>query len=44
MWVFLHNAQARAFYARFGFRLDGEQRPHEASGAIEARMRAPLAG
>lgn len=39
LWVFLRNAQARAFYARSGFRLDGAKGTHEASGVATARMR-----
>jgi len=42
LWVFRRNAQGRAFYARSGFRLDGEIRPHQPSGVPTARMRLPL--
>ena len=42
LWVFLRNAQARAFYARSGFRLDGAKSTHEASGVATARMRLKL--
>lgn len=38
-WLFLHNAMGRAFFARFGFRMDGTTRVHKASGAQEVRMR-----
>lgn len=38
-WLFLHNAMGRAFFARFGFRMDGAKRDHEASGSQEVRMR-----
>jgi L-amino acid N-acyltransferase YncA len=44
LWVFLRNAQGRAFFARSGFRLDGRNDVHEASGARTARMRARLPG
>lgn len=39
LWVFLRNAQGRAFYARSGFRLDGAKGVHELSGVPTARMR-----
>ena len=42
LWVFLRNAQARAFYARSGFRLDGAKSTHDASGVATARMRRTL--
>jgi GNAT superfamily N-acetyltransferase len=42
LWVFKRNAQARAFYARLGFRLDGAERVHELTGAQVARMRMPF--
>ncbi len=42
LWVFQRNAQARAFYARSGFRLDGAKSTHEASGVATARMRLKL--
>ncbi len=42
LWVFLRNAQARAFYARSGFRLDGAKGTHDASGVTTARMRMAL--
>jgi len=42
LWVFLRNAQARAFYARSGFRLDGAKGTHQASGVATARMRLAL--
>ncbi len=38
-WLFLHNAMGRAFFARFGFRMDGTKRVHDGSGAEEVRMR-----
>ena len=44
LWIFLRNAQGRAFFARSGFSLDGAKDVHEASGVATARMRAPLAG
>ena len=44
LWVFRRNAQGRAFYARSGFRLDGEIRSHQPSGVATARMRLPLGG
>jgi GNAT superfamily N-acetyltransferase len=42
LWVFKRNAQARAFYARFGFRLDGATGVHTGTGAARVRMRAAL--
>jgi GNAT superfamily N-acetyltransferase len=39
LWIFLRNAQGRAFYARSGFRLDGAKSVHEPSGVPTARMR-----
>ena len=42
LWVFLRNAQARAFFARSGFRLDGARMTHTASGVPTARMRLTL--
>jgi GNAT superfamily N-acetyltransferase len=42
LWVFLRNAQGRAFYARSGFRLDGEQGTHDQSGVRTARMRRAI--
>lgn len=42
LWVFLRNAQGRAFYARSGFRLDGAKGVHESSGVTTARMRLAL--
>lgn len=42
LWVFKRNAQARAFYARFGFRLDGATGTHQGTGAARVRMRAAL--
>ena len=42
LWVFLRNAQARAFYARSGFRLDGAKSTHDASGVATARMRRAM--
>ena len=42
LWVFLRNAQARAFYARSGFRLDGARSTHAPSGVATARMRLTL--
>ena len=42
LWVFQRNAQARAFYARSGFRLDGAKSTHEVSGVATARMRLGL--
>ena len=42
LWVFLRNAQGRAFYARSGFRLDGAKGKHEASGVTITRMRLAL--
>lgn len=44
LWVFLRNAQGRAFYARSGFRLDGTKSTHEPSGVTTARMRLVLIG
>lgn len=42
LWVFLRNAHGRAFYARSGFRLDGEQGTHDRTGVRTARMRRPI--
>jgi RimJ/RimL family protein N-acetyltransferase len=42
LWVFKRNAQARAFYARLGFRLDGAERVHEFAAAKVVRMRMPF--
>ncbi len=42
LWVFRRNAQARAFYARSGFRPDGTTSTHDASGVTTARMRLAL--
>jgi GNAT superfamily N-acetyltransferase len=42
LWVFLRNAQGRAFNARSGFRLDGTKGVHEPSGVTTARMRLAL--
>lgn len=42
LWVFLRNAQGRAFYARSGFRLDGTKGVHDGSGVATARMRLAL--
>lgn len=39
LWVLRRNAQARAFYARSGFRLDGASDVHQASGMPIVRMR-----
>ena len=44
LWVFQRNAQARAFYARLGFRLDGARGTHEASGVPTVRMRRRASG
>lgn len=44
LWIFMRNAQGRAFYARAGFRLDGERSVHEPSGVPTTRMRLGLAG
>lgn len=43
LWVFMRNAQGRAFFARAGFRLDGVRGAHEASGVTTTRMRLALA-
>lgn len=43
LWTFKRNAQARAFFARFGLRLDGRERHHE-SGQAEVRLRTALPG
>ena len=37
-WVFLHNAMGRAFFATLGFRMDGEKRHHDGTGADEVRL------
>ena len=42
LWIFMRNAQGRAFYARSGFRLDGTRGVHEASGVTTTRMRLAL--
>lgn len=42
-WVFLRNAQGRAFFARAGFRLDGVRGTHATSGVTTTRMRLTLA-
>jgi GNAT superfamily N-acetyltransferase len=42
LWVFLRNAHGRAFYARSGFRLDGEQGTHDRTGVRTARMRRSI--
>ena len=42
LWIFMRNAQGRAFYARSGFRLDGTRGLHEASGVTTTRMRLAL--
>ena len=38
LWIFMRNAQGRAFYAR----LDGTRGVHEASGVTTTRMRLVL--
>ena len=40
-WLFLHNAMGRAFFAVMGFRMDGEKRSHEPTGADEVRLARP---
>jgi GNAT superfamily N-acetyltransferase len=42
LWIFMRNAQGRAFYARCGFRLGGTRGVHEASGVTTTRMRLVL--
>jgi GNAT superfamily N-acetyltransferase len=39
LWIFMRNAQGRAFFARSGFRLDGVKDVHEATRVPTARMR-----
>lgn len=39
LWIFMRNAQGRAFFARSGFRLDGAKDMHEATRVPTARMR-----
>lgn len=43
LWTFERNAQARAFYARLGWRRDGGRRPHAATGVPTIRLRRTLA-
>lgn len=44
LWVFAENAQARAFYATFGFQPDGSVTTHEwACGQTAIRLRVTLA-
>jgi ribosomal protein S18 acetylase RimI-like enzyme len=42
LWVFTDNHPARAFYARFGFTPDGEERVDEGTGLMEIRLRTDL--
>ena len=42
LWVFTDNHPARAFYARFGFTPDGDERVDEGTGLTEIRLRADL--
>jgi ribosomal protein S18 acetylase RimI-like enzyme len=42
LWVFADNHPARAFYARFGFGPDGDERVDEGTGLSEIRLRAEL--
>ena len=42
LWVLAGNARARRFYAAAGFRTDGAEASHAASGAREVRLRAAL--
>ncbi|MDP8942805.1 MAG: GNAT family N-acetyltransferase [Actinomycetota bacterium] len=42
LWVFAENTDARTFYARFGFELDGSQARHETRGPAAVRLRAAL--
>ena len=44
LWVLAENEQARDFYARFGFALDGARRTAEGTGVTEVRLLAPVAG
>lgn len=44
LWVFAENADARSFYARFGFDPDGLQPSHETRGPEAVRLRAALGG
>ncbi|MFI6867234.1 GNAT family N-acetyltransferase [Nocardia sp. NPDC050406] len=38
LWVFEENPRARAFYAKFGFELDGARRVEAFSPSLEVRM------
>lgn len=38
VWVARDNGRAKAFYLRHGFRVEGAEKVHEASGAPEVRM------
>jgi GNAT superfamily N-acetyltransferase len=42
VWTFEKNMRALSFYAAEGFELDGERRPHEATGVTTARLRRKL--
>jgi GNAT superfamily N-acetyltransferase len=42
LWVFTDNHPARAFFARFGFTPDGDERLDEGTGLTEIRLRADL--
>jgi ribosomal protein S18 acetylase RimI-like enzyme len=44
LWVFAANSQARAFYDRYGFTLDGSTQTHPelGPGAVEVRLRLSL--
>ena len=44
LWVFAENANARSFYARFGFAPDGSEERHAPSGPAAVRLRAALGG
>lgn len=44
LWIFMRNAQGRAFYARCGFKLDGAKDYHEPTKVPIARMRLLLTG
>jgi hypothetical protein len=50
LWVLAKNHQARDFYARFGFELEGAEMPREAAAkgkracAVESRLEHPAIG
>ena len=43
LWVADGNTRAQELYKRLGFEFDGASTAHQASGALEVRMRLPLA-